>query len=359
MNSARHPLRTGLGALFCLCFLAAGCADDNSVADAGGSGEETPTVRVLTYDAFALSEEAAAAFEEATGATIEIVAAGDGATMLAGALLTAGSPEADVIFGIDNTTAAEVGSAPLLVDYRPPAASDLPEELAAPPSVADQLTPIDTSEVCINIDEAWFADKGLVPPAGFEDLIDPMYRGLLSVENPVNSTPGLAFLMGTVDTYGEDGFPAYWEALEDNDVRVAPSWDDAYYNDYTVSGGDRPLVVSYASSPPAEVVFSEGARTEPVSSVLESTCVTQVEYAGVLAGAEQPELAEELVAFMLGDEWQSELPLSNFVYPVTDVELPEEFRKWAPRPQDAIKVDPMAVGESRDEWIEQWRDVME
>ncbi len=359
MKSNSCPRRTGIASTLLACALLGACGDDGAATDADDRDADPPTVRVLTYDAFALSEDAAAAFEEATGATIEIIAAGDGAAMLAGALLTAGSPEADVIFGIDNTTAAEVASAPLLVDYTPAAASDLPAELAAPSEVAGQLTPIDTSEVCINVDESWFADKGLVPPSGFDDLTDPAYRGLLSVQSPVNSTPGLAFLMGTIDTYGDDGFETYWGALADNDVRVAPSWDDAYYNDYTVSGGDRPLVVSYASSPPAEVVFSEGARNEPVSSVLEATCVTQVEYAGVLEGAEHPELAEQLVAFMLTDDWQSELALSNFVYPVTDVELPPEFQQWAPRPENAIKVDAEMVGESRDEWIEQWRSVME
>lgn len=345
-----------LGLLAVTSLAAASCGSDEPE---GGETADGRTVRLLTYDAFALPEGAAAAFEEATGAAVEVVPAGDTGAMLAGALLSAGSPEADVIFGIDNTIATEAAAARLLEEYRPEAAAALPDGLSAPGEVAGQLTPVDTSEVCVNADDEWFAQRDLDPPAGFDDLADPAYAGLLAVQSPVNSSPGLAFLLGTVETYGEDGFEAYWGRLRANDVRVSPSWDDAYYNDYTVNGGDRPLVVSYASSPPAEVVFSDGARREPASSVLAGTCVTQVEYAGVLAGAENPELARRLVAFMLDERWQSELPLTNFVYPVTDVELPEEFRRWAPRPEDPILLDAAAVGEARDQWIEQWRGVME
>ncbi len=363
MRGTRSPRGLGIGVVAMLMAVLSGaCTDsatDTSSRDPNETGSAPPKVVVVTYDAFALPEAAAAAFESETGASIEVVAAGDSGSMLAGALLSAGAPEGDVIFGIDNTTAAEAASADLLEPYQPEAASALGAELAAPQDVAGQLTPIDTSEVCVNVDDEWFAAKGVPVPTGFEDLADPRYADLLAVESPVNSSPGVAFLLGTVETYGTDGFADYWERLRDNGVQVAPSWDDAYYNDYTVSGGDRPLVVSYASSPPAEVVFSEGTRTEPASSVMTDTCVTQVEYAGVLKGAEHPELARELIDFMLTDAWQQELPLSNFVYPVTDAPLPEEFQQWAPRPPAPITIDVEAVDANRDEWIEQWRSVME
>ena len=357
-TSAPQRIALVVTALVAVAVPACGSDDPGSDGAAPDSGRGD-TVTLVTYDSFALPEGAAEAFEERTGATIEVVASGDSGAMLAGALLTAGSPDGDVIFGIDNTSATEVDSAPLLEDYTPDAASALPDDLAAPGGLADQLTAVDTSEVCINVDEEWFSTRGLQPPSGLDDLVDPAYRDLLVVESPVNSSPGLAFLLGTITEKGEDGFEAYWRALDDNGVKVAPSWDDAYYNDYTVSGGDRPLVVSYASSPPAEVVFSEGERTEPASSVMEASCVTQVEYAGLLAGAPNPELGRELIDFMLDPQWQGALPLANFVYPVTDVELPEEFAMWAPRPADPIAVDAERVGESRDEWIEQWRSVME
>ncbi|MCP4434302.1 MAG: thiamine ABC transporter substrate-binding protein [Actinomycetia bacterium] len=354
--------RAALAVAVAAFLTAAACSSEESSSgdDADeGSDASGEVVRLITYDAYALPEQAVEAFEEQSGATVEVVATGDSGTMLAKALLSAGAPEGDVIFGIDNTTAAEAASEPLLEQYRPEAASALDVALAPPGVVADSLTPIDTSEVCVNVDASWFADNDLDLPETFDDLADPSYAGLLSVQSPVSSSPGMAFLLGTVETYGEDGWIDYWGRLAANDVRVSPSWDDAYYGDYTVSGGDRPMVVSYASSPPAEVVFSEGERTEPASVVMDDTCVTQVEYAGVLAGAEHPELARELLDFMLSEEWQRGLPLSNFVYPVTDVELPEEFARWAPRPEQPVVVDVDAVATSRDDWVERWREAME
>lgn len=340
-----------------LVALACGSTDDS--AEGSDPDAKPETVRLLTYDSFALDDDAAAAFTEATGARIEVIPAGDSGAMLAGALLTAGEPEADVIFGIDNTTVDKAVDGDLLEASSPPAAEDLAPELGAPGDAADVLTPVDTSEVCVNVDSGWFADAGIDPPVDFEDLSSETLRDLLVVQNPVNSSPGLAFMLGTTEVFGEEGWLEYWQALKSNGVRVSPSWDDAYYNDYTVNGGDRPLVLSYASSPPAEVVFSEGALDEPVSTVADGTCVTQVEYAGVLAGAEHPELARDLVEFMLSDPWQEAVALSNFVYPVTDVELPEEFRLWAPRPADPVVLDAQAVGRNLDRWLEQWRSVME
>ena len=158
--------------------------------------------------------------------------------------------------------------------------------------------------------------------------------------SPVTSSPGLAFLIGTVDRFGEQGWFEYWEQLGDNGVRVRPSWDDAYSTDYTVSGGDRPIVLSYASSPPAEVIFSEGERSEPASTVMLDSCTAQREFAGVLRGTDRPELAAELVEFMLSDDWQQGLPLANFVFPVMDVELPEEFSTWATRGRGADGAGP-------------------
>jgi thiamine transport system substrate-binding protein len=209
------------------------------------------------------------------------------------------------------------------------------------------------------VDQSWFESLAIVAPTTLADLTDPRYRDLLVVESPVTSSPGLAFLIGTVARYG-DGWRDYWQKLKDNGVSVRQSWDDAYSTDYTVSGGDRPLVVSYASSPPAEVVFSEGKRTEPASTVMTDSCVSQVEYAGVLSGTDRPELARKLVDFMQGPEWQSEIPLTNFVFPVVaDTPLPEEFQKWAVRADAPLDVPAETIGEQRDAWIESWRSIME
>lgn len=337
---------------------AAACGGDDQ--DAGSGGDDAPaTVRLLTYDSFALPEEAAAAFTERTGAEIEVVANGDSGSMLAGALLAAGNPEADVIFGIDNTSATRATDGDLLDPVDPPSASEVPERYQLPGDQRDLLVPIDSGDVCMNLDTEWFEESGTPVPTTLEQLTEPTYRDLTVVSSPVTSSPGMALLIGTVDRYGEEGWQDFWARLRDNGVRVRPSWDDAYYTDYTVSGGDRPIVLSYASSPPVELIFSEGERTEPASAVLEDSCSAQVEYAGVLRGTDRPELAAELVDFMLSDEWQRELPLTNFVFPVMDVELPREFVDWAVQAESPMGLSPDVVDAGRDGWIEAWREQME
>jgi len=348
-------------AIVALVVLASACGDESGTGDTvAPDRDETPdVVRLVTYDSFALSDEAAAAFEERTGATIEIIASGDAGTTLTRALLAAGAPEGDVIFGIDDTLAGRALAEDLLEPVSPDGLDRVPDEFRIDGEGGDLLVPIDTGDVCMNVDSEWFADNLVAIPETLEDLTEEEYRDLTVVQSPVTSSPGLAFLIGTIDRYGEDGWEGYWSALDDNGVLVRPSWDDAYYGDYTVSGGDRPIVLSYASSPPAEVVFSEGTRTEPASVVMVDSCTRQIEYAGVLRGTDRLELAAELIEFMLDDVWQSELPLTNFVFPVVDVALPEEFERWAERPESPMGLEPSLVDDRRDDWIEAWRELME
>ena len=337
---------------------ATACGGDGDDRSAGSSGAKE--VVLVTYDSYALPERAAAAFTAATGATIKVVASGDSGAVLSKALLSAGAPEGDVLFGVDNLSAATALKNDLLVPTAPPGLDAVPARYRLSGAAGARLVPVDTGDVCVNVDAAWFAEKGLAPPTTLEDLAAPAYKDLLVVESPVTSSPGLALLAGTVGRYGEDGAFDLWSRLKANGVRVRPSWDDAYFTDYTVSGGDRPLVLSYATSPPAEVVLSEGARAEPQSTVLVDSCASQVEYAGVLRGAPHPELARRLVAFMLSPEWQQELPLSNYVLPVVDgVALPPQFEQWAVRAPSPMTVPAARAAARRDAWVERWRNLFE
>ncbi|HMX08718.1 MAG TPA: thiamine ABC transporter substrate-binding protein [Microthrixaceae bacterium] len=352
-----------VGVLVVVALAAAACGGSGgSDHSSSGSDDTDRVVRLVTYDSFALPEDAAAEFHEKTGARIEVVAAGDAGAMLTKGLLAAGAPEGDVIFGIDDSLATRAtGPDGLLTPFspQPPGGGTIDVRLRLPGEMGEQLTPIDRGDVCINVDSGWFADTGLAPPTTLDDLVDPRYRDLLVVTSPVTSSPGLAFLAGTVDEYGER-WADWWERLRSNGVRVRPSWDDAYNTDYTVSGGDRPLVLSYASSPPAEVVFSEGTRSEPASTIMGDSCVQQVEYAGLLAGAEHEDLGRKLIEFMLSPAWQEALPLTNFVFPaVTGTPLPPEFQRWAVLPESSRHVPATEVGAERDEWIERWRSIME
>jgi thiamine transport system substrate-binding protein len=344
--------------------LVAGCgADDQATSgDTTATGAPEPsTVRVVAHESFALSEEVLAAFTEQTGIEVELLLGEDAGTVVNQAVLTKDDPQGDVLFGIDTTFLTRGLDEGLFEAYEADALADVDDALEV--DGEHRVTPIDLGDVCVNYDRAFFEAPGAPPlPTGLADLTDPSYRDLLVVEDPAASSPGLAFLAGTVAELGDDGWEAYWQALRDNGVSVADDWTDAYYGRFSggaTSEGDRPLVVSYASSPPAEVVFAEPAVDEPPTGVIESTCVRQVEYAGVLAGADHPEEARAFIDFLLSPEVQADIPLSMFVFPVVDgTPLPDVFEQFAAQPEEPILVDPFEFGPDRETLIERWDELV-
>lgn len=329
-----------------------------SACGSSGTAESShPTVVLVTYSSFALDKLVKAAVEAEIGATIQLRQSGDAGEALSKAILTSGRPEGDVFFGVDNTLLTRALDANLFDAYTPKALAQVPAALDLDP--LHRMVPIDSGSVCVNYDKSWFANKGVAPPSSFEDLADPRYKDLLVVESPVTSSPGLVFLMATHEHFGASA-GSYWRNLASNGVVVTGSWDDAWESRYTVNGGDRPLVVSYASSPPAEVFYSEGKLTEPTSGVALSTCARQVEMAGVLRGAPHPDLARKLVEAMLSEQWQAGLPLTNFVDPARrGVEVPELYAKFSAHPPAPVMIAPAQAGERRDDWIDEWRTIME
>jgi thiamine transport system substrate-binding protein len=313
------------------------------------------TVVLVTHDSFALPDDLIAEFESSSGYTLETRAPGDGGALVNQLILTKDAPLGDVVYGIDNSFATRAIDEGVLAPYVSPAAND---DVARYAVDDDYLTAIDVGDVCINVDREWFADAGIAEPVTLEDLTDPAYRDLLVVTNPATSSPGLSFLLATVGAFGEDGWLDYWAALRDNGVRVASGWSDAYYVDFSgpSSEGDRPLVLSYASSPPYEV--PEGADEAPTGALLD-TCFRQVEYAGVLAGAANPEGAQAVIDWLLSPEVQAAIPESMYVFPVdSSVELPEQWARFAPLAPAPFEVDQRAITENRDAWIRAWTDTV-
>jgi thiamine transport system substrate-binding protein len=313
---------------------------------------------LVTYDSFPVEgttlNDALDAFTTRTGIEVELLVAGDTGTMVAKALLTAGNPEGDVMWGVDNTLLSRAAPA-----FEPHVSTELdaldPDLVALVPDGA--LTPVDRGDVCVNYDREWFADNGLEPPASFDDLADPAYRDLLTVQDPAASSPGLAFLLATVAEFGEDGWLDYWARLVDNGVEVVDSWSTAYYERFSGSSGagPRPLVVSYASSPPAEVIFADPPRTDAPTAVVTATCFRQVEFAGVLAGTPHPDEARRLVDFLVSAEFQREIPLNLFVWPArTDVELPQEFVDFVEVVGDPLTLAPEVIDAGREAWLDAW-----
>jgi len=344
-----------------LLLTACGGSSTSSTSSGSSSPASEPShVTLLTHDSFVVSDALKEEFTARTGITLDIVTAGDAGTMVAGAILAAGSPTADVMFGVDNTLESRALAAGVFEPYAATDASAVVPALASD-TAGGLLTPIDFGDVCVNIDDGYFAKAGLTPPATLDDLVKPEYRDLLVVEDPGTSSPGLAFLLATIARYGDD-WQDYWQKLSDNGVEVSGSWTDAYTGRFTAGGGngDRPLVVSYATSPPAEIVYASDPKpTEPSTSVMTDDCYRQVEYAGILAGTDNADGAAEVIDWLLSEPVQADMPLSMFVFPArANVPLPEVFTKFAATVDDPLQLDPQAVTDGLPNWLADWGTVM-
>ncbi len=324
-----------------------------------GGGEKRTDVVLVTHDSFVVSPQVKKAFERETGLKLRILQSGDAGEMLTKALLTAGNPQGDVLFGVDNNLLSRALEGDLFDAYESPALKSVDLQYALDPEF--RVTPVDHGEVCLNVDKAWFVERGVTPPRSLDDLADPRYKGLLVVENPATSTPGLAFLLATIARYGEGGWQEYWRKLRENEVLVVDGWEEAYNVRFSGSAGkgDRPIVVSYASSPPAEVIFRTPRPKEAPTAVIEDSCFRQIEFAGVLRGARNEEGARKLIDFMLSKRFQEDVPLSMFVFPVVrDAVLPPEFERFAVVPSSPLELPPAEIEANRDRWVDEWTDLV-
>jgi thiamine transport system substrate-binding protein len=349
MTLMRSRLLYPFCALLVTATTLAGCGSSASEGD-------PKTLVVASHDSWAMSEEVLAKFKAETGITVKVQPQGDAGQLTNKLVLTKDSPLADGVYGIDNTFASRAVDEDVLAPY---AAKELPDsarQYRLEGEAADELTPVDYSDVCVNVDDTWFAKKKLAPPRTIEDLTDPQYKDLFVTPGATTSSPGLAFLVATVAAEG-DGWQDYWERLMANGAKVTSGWTDAYEVDFTAGGGkgDRPIVTSYSSSPPFTIPEGE---TRPTTSALLDTCFRQVEYAGVLKGSDNPEGMEKFIDFMLGEEFQSALPDNMYVYPIdARVELPAAWAQHARTAPEPLTMDADEIDSHRTEWLREWRDI--
>lgn len=327
----------------------------------GGAGEpEAVNLTLLTHDSFDVGRDVLRAFEREHGIGVRVLPLGDAGQLVNRAILAAGNPEGDVLFGIDNnllTTALDEG---VFVPYASPRLDAVDDAFELDPE--HRVTPIDHGDVCLNYDRAWFAERDLPPPVDLADLTDLAYRDLTVVENPATSTPGLAFLLATIARFGEPGWQAYWTDLRANGLLVVDGWESAYFGEFSGAGGGegtRPIVVSYATSPVAEVVFAEEPLDEAPTGVVDASCFRQIEFAGILAGSPHVAEAERLIDFLLSRRFQEDIPLRMFVYPaVDDARLPEVFTAHAVEPRDPLELPAQQIAAGRAAWVERWMDLV-
>ena len=336
------------------CSLATSDGEVNSSAKAPSQGEVGGTVVLATHESFTLPKKLIKQFEDETGYDVQVRAAGDAGTLATKLSLTADNPIGDAAFGIDNTFASRPLEAGAFAPYEP---ASLPPEKYLLAEGADRLTPIDTGSVCVNVDTAWFKRQGIATPRTLQDLVDPTYRGLFVTPGASTSSPGMAFFLATVAEFGDDGgWRDYWTDLLANDALVVDGWEDAYYGDFTAGSdkGTRPIVVSYDSSP--AFTIKDGRSS---TKALLDTCFRQVEYAGVLAGADNPDGAQALIDWLLTDEVQSQIPELMYMFPVSpSAQIPEDWAKFARQPENPYEVAPTEIADKREQWLTEWTDVV-
>lgn len=325
-----------------------------AVEHSAPQGEQCPEITLVTHDSFALSEDTLAKFTDETCIKVKQVGSGDAGELVAKSILTKDQPLGDVLFGIDNTFLARGLDAELFDAHKSVNLANVKPELII--DSTHSVTPISYGDVCINY---WNEAVAGNEPKTLDDLTKAEHSGQLVVQHPETSSPGFAFLLATIETYGQDGWQQYWKDLVANDVAVTAGWSDAYYGEFISGGGQRSMVVSYATSPPAEVIYADPAVDSAPTGVLEHGCFRQIEFAGVLKGSKHREAATKLVDFMLSDTYQSDIALNMFVYPAVETtELPEEFQQWAPRIEEPVMIDPAVIEANRAEWTERWVEIV-
>lgn len=349
-----HPARLIITGLAIAALTACGSATTGTPTGATSSSPaaktSSNTLTVVTHDSFALPKDLLASFEKETGYTVTYVAPGDSGSLVNQLILTKDSPLGDVVFGIDNTFASRASREGVLSDYVSA------EQTASDASLAaDQLTPIDYGDVCINADTDWFAAHNVAVPSTLEDLAKPEYKDLLVVPSPTASSPGLAFMFATVGAFG-DGWLDYWTKLKANGLKLASGWTEAYYTDFSGADGSgpRPLVLSYSTSP-AYTVKGKKSTTQ----ALLKTCFRQVEYAGVIAGTKNQVGAEKFIDFMRSPEVQKVIPEQMYMYPaVTSTQLPKDWKQFAPLAEEPLQVSSSDIDANREAWLKQWSEAI-
>ncbi|MBQ1096656.1 thiamine ABC transporter substrate-binding protein [Streptomyces sp. b94] len=346
-------LAVGLGMVGGLA--ACGSSDGGS----RGSGDSR-TVTLVSHNSWAASKDVIAAFEKSSGYKVRVLEDGDAGQAVNKTVLTKDNPQGDVFFGVDNTLLSRALDNGLFQPYEAKGSDRIRPEYRADQD-KHRVTPVTTGDVCVNYDKAYFSKHKLTPPDSFDDLIKPEYKDLLVTENAGTSSPGLGFLLGTAAEYGDDGWQDYWKKLKANGLKVVDGWEQAYNEEFSGSSGgkkakgDRPLVVSYASSPPAEVIYADPQPGTAPTGVATGTCFRQVEYAGLLSNAENTEGGKALLDFLVGKEFQEDMPLNMFVYPVREgARIPEAFRKFGPQAEDPQTMDPAKIAGDRDQWVKSW-----
>jgi thiamine transport system substrate-binding protein len=339
IRSYRFPRLFALAAAVFLTF-SAGAAIPSPV------GEEEAELVIYAYDSFVAewgpAPRVIPKFEDKHGVKVKVVSVGDAGQVLNRAILEKDNPQADIVLGIDNNMLSRALEEEVLQPYRSPNLDAVPAQLIF--DSTHSVTPFDYGYFAFVYDSGALKD----PPKSLEELTAPRFRKRVIVEDPRTSSPGLGFLLWTIAVYGED-YLEYWKRLEPNLLTITDGWDTAYG---MFTSGEAPMVLSYTTSPAYHVEYEQTDRYQAL--LFEEGNYLQIEGMGIVKGAPHPALARKFIDFILTGDFQEEIPLTNWMYPVDpDVATPDSFR-FAPKPQRALQLPAAEIRENRDRWINAW-----
>jgi len=311
-------------------------------------------LRVMVHNSFALPKALLAKFENDNGIKLSLIKGGDAGEMLNKLILTKAAPIADAVFGIDNTLVAKALAAGVL---EPTVVS---VQYPADPVLGDAVVAVDYGFVALNYDKAAVVKKGVPLPTSLQDLTQPAYKKWLVTPHPATSSTGYAFLLATIASMGEEGAFSWWAKMRANGLKVVKGWSEAYYTEFSRNQGAYPLVVSYATSPAAEVFYSkEKTSQSPTASLfLKGSVFRQVEGVGLVKGGQQREAAVKFVDFLRSAPVQEALQTEMWMYPVQAKTPRAAVMSHALEPTEFAAPAPDVIAAKGPQWVARWTKVV-
>ncbi|EPO0024542.1 thiamine ABC transporter substrate binding subunit [Vibrio sp. Vb1554] len=302
---------------------------------------------IYTYDSFAADwgpgPKIEQAFEAKCGCDVNFVALDDGVSILNRLRLEGGNSKADIVLGLDNNLMAEAKKTGLLVEHGV--------------DTANTVLPNGWSDTTfVPYDYGYFAfvynkEKLANPPKSMKELVETRDDLKVIYQDPRTSTPGQGLMLWMKSIYGDDVTQA-WQKLASKTVTVTKGWSEAYS---MFLNGESDLVLSYTTSP-AYHLIAENDSKFATANFAEGHYM-QVEVAAKVKGAKNSELADQFMSFILSDEFQSAMPTGNWMYPVTDVELPKGFETLSV-PSKSLSFSADEVAKMRKSWIREWQSAL-
>ncbi len=305
------------------------------------------TLTIYTYDSFAADwgpgPKIEQAFEAKCGCDVNFVALDDGVSILNRLRLEGGNSKADIVLGLDNNLMAEAKKTGLLTEHNV--------------DTANTVLPNGWSDTTfVPYDYGYFAfvynkEKLANPPKSMKELVETRDDLKVIYQDPRTSTPGQGLMLWMKSIYGDDVTQA-WQKLASKTVTVTKGWSEAYS---MFLNGESDLVLSYTTSP-AYHLIAENDSKFATANFAEGHYM-QVEVAAKVKGSKNSEFADQFMNFILSDEFQSAMPMGNWMYPVTDVELPKGFETLSV-PSKSLSFSADEVAKMRKSWIREWQSAL-